>query len=180
MAVQRYRSSHDQSRGSIMKLLNRLFCLVMWVPASQAAFAAPPCPLAGTWTLVAADLIRPDGTRDRDFGAAPKGLMMIDAEGRYSVQIYASERPRFASGEKKTGTPAEFAAAVTGASTHFGTVAIDEAARTLTFSIASAAFPNWEGARQKRSYELNGDELSYRVPPRPDGNIPLSVWRRVR
>jgi len=163
-----------------MKLLNRLFCLVMWVPASQAAFAAQPCPLAGTWTLVAADFIRPDGVRERDYGAAPKGLMMIDAEGRYAVQIYKSERPRFISGDKKTGTPAEFEAAAMGSSTHFGAISIDTAARTLTFDIAGSAFINWEGTKQKRSYELNGDELSYRVPPRPDGNIPLSVWRRLR
>ena len=162
-----------------MKLVNRLFCLFMWVPAAQAA-AEPPNPLAGTWTLVAADLIRPDGSRARDYGAAPAGLMMIDAQGRYAVQIYKSERPRFAGADKKNGTPAEFEAAVMGSSAHFGTVAVDEAARTLTFSIANAAFPNWEGTQQKRSYELNGDELSYRVPARPDGNIPLSVWRRVR
>jgi hypothetical protein len=159
--------------------MNRLFCLFMWVPAAQAA-AEPPNPLAGTWALVAADLIRPDGSRARDYGAAPAGLMMIDAHGRYAVQIYKSERPRFAGADKKNGTPAEFEAAVMGSSAHFGTVAVDEAARTLTFSIASAAFPNWEGTQQKRSYELNGDELSYRVPARPDGNIPLSVWRRVR
>jgi len=163
-----------------MKLLNRLFCLVMWVPATQAAMAAQPCPLAGTWTLVAADVIRPDGVRERDYGAAPKGSMMIDAEGRYAVQIYKAERPRFASGDKKTGTPTEFEAAAMGSSAHFGTVAVDEAGRTLAFDIASSAFTNWEGTRQKRSYELNGDELSYRVPPRPDGNIPLSVWRRLR
>jgi hypothetical protein len=164
-----------------MKLLNRLFCLVMWVPATQATAApAPDFPLAGTWTLVAADLIRPDGVRVRDYGDAPPGLMMIDAQGRYTVQIYRSDRPRFASGDKKTGTPAEFEAAVMGSSTHFGTVAIDKEARTLTFSIATAAFSNWEGTQQKRSYELNGDELSYRVPARPDGYIPLSVWRRVR
>jgi hypothetical protein len=163
-----------------MKLLNRLFCLVMWVPASQAAYAAQPCPLAGTWTLVAADFIRPDGVRERDYGAAPKGLMIIDAEGRYAVQIYKSERPRFASGDKKTGTAVEFEAAAMGSSAHFGTVAVDEASHTLTFDIASSAFVNWEGTRQKRSYQLSGDELSYQVPPRPDGNIPLSVWRRLR
>jgi hypothetical protein len=163
-----------------MKLLNRLFCLAMWVPASQAAMAAQSSPLAGTWTLVAADVIRPDGVRERDYGAAPRGLMMIDAEGRYAVQIYKSERPLFAGGDKKTGTTAEFEAAVMGSSTHFGTVAIDTVAHTLTFDIASSAFTNWEGTRQKRSYELNGDELSYRVPARPDGSVPLSVWRRLR
>jgi hypothetical protein len=168
-----------------MKLLKTLYCLAMWVPTSQAALitpapaAAPPFPLAGTWTLVAADLIRPDGSRARDFGAAPTGMMMIDAAGRYTVQIYQSERPRFASGEKKTGTAVEFAAAVMGSSTHFGTISIDTLTHTLTFSIGSAGFSNWEGTQQKRRYELTGNELSYRVPARPDGNVPLSVWRRL-
>jgi hypothetical protein len=26
---------------------------------------------------------------------------------------------------------------------------------------------------------LHGDELRYRVPARPDGGIPISVWRRL-
>ena len=163
-----------------MKLLNQLFCLVMWVPASHAAMAAQACPLAGSWTLVAADVIRPDGVREHDYGDAPQGLMMIDAEGRYTAQIYKSERPLYASGDKKAGTAAEFEAAALGSSTHFGTLTIDTETHTLTFHITSSAFKNWEGTQQKRSYELNGDELSYRVPARPDGSVPLSVWRRVR
>ncbi|QJD92127.1 lipocalin-like domain-containing protein [Duganella dendranthematis] len=162
-----------------MKILNRLFCLMMWVPAHQAAMAAQPFPLAGTWTLVAADRLLPDGARLHDYGDAPSGLMMIDSEGRYTVQIYQQGRPRFASGDKKSGSEQEFRATVEGSSTHFGRLTIDEPSRTLTFVIESAAFSNWEGTRQERRYELKGDELSYRVPARPDGQIPLSVWRRV-
>jgi hypothetical protein len=162
-----------------MKILNRLFCLMMWVPAHHAAMAAQPFPLAGTWTLVAADRLLPDGARLHDYGDAPSGLMMIDSEGRYTVQIYQQGRPRFASGDKKSGSEQEFRAAVEGSSTHFGRLTIDEPSRTLTFVIESAAFSNWEGTRQERRYELKGDELSYRVPARPDGQIPLSVWRRV-
>jgi hypothetical protein len=135
--------------------------------------------LAGTWTLVAADVIHPDGTRARDFGAAPKGLLLIDGEGRYSLQIFKAERPRFAAGDKLAGTEAEYKAAVLGSSTHFGTIRLDAAAGTLTFMIDAASFPNWEGAVQTRRYELNGDELSYRVPPRPDGDVPISVWHRT-
>lgn len=163
-----------------MKLLNRLFCLTMWVPVHQAALAAQPFPLAGTWTLVAADKILPDGSRQHDYGDAPSGLLMIDTDGRYTLQIYRQERPRFTGGDKKTGTPQEFRAAVEGSSTHFGRLAIDEPSQTLTFIIESAAFSNWEGSRQERRYELNGDELRYRVPARPDGQVPLSVWRRLR
>jgi hypothetical protein len=149
--------------------------------AAAALHAEPAAPnLTGTWTLVAADVIHPGGTRARDFGSAPKGLLLIDGEGHYSLQIYKAERPRFATGDKLAGTDAEYKAAVLGSSTHFGTVSANAAAGTLTFRIDAASFPNWEGAVQTRRYEMQGDELSYRVPPRPDGDIPVSVWRRLK
>ena len=159
-----------------------MFCLISALSASVARADTSPATLslAGTWTLVAADVIHADGTHARDYGAAPKGLLLIDAQGRYSLQIFKAERPRFASGDKLTGTPAEYEAAVLGSSTHFGTISVDPAGGTLTFHIENASFPNWEGAQQQRHYELNGDELSYRVPPRPDGNTPISIWRRVK
>ena len=154
-----------------------LFCLMS--ASLPAAVAGAEVSLAGTWTLVAADVLHADGTRGRDYGAAPKGLLLIDARGHYSLQIFKAERPRFASGDKATGTPAEYQAAVLGSSTHIGTISVEPAAGTLTFKIESASFPNWEGTEQKRTFELSGDELTYRVPARPDGNIPISVWRRL-
>ena len=33
---------------------------------------------------------------------------------------------------------------------------------------------------QTRAFELHGDTLSYRVPPRPNGDVPISVWRRSK
>jgi hypothetical protein len=135
--------------------------------------------LAGTWTLVAADVVHTDGTRTRDYGSAPKGLLIIDREGHYSLQIFKSERPRFASGDKLTGTEPEYKAAVLGSSTHFGSLTVDPANGTLTFKIDAASFPNWEGEAQTRHYELNGDELSYGVAARPNGDKPISVWRRL-
>ncbi|WP_157450034.1 lipocalin-like domain-containing protein [Bradyrhizobium sp. ARR65] len=156
--------------------------LLITAPASSALRAdSPPAafPLAGTWTLLAADVLHADGTRTRDYGAAPKGLLLIDAAGHYSLQIFKSERPRFAAGDKLAGTDAEYKAAVLGSSTHYGTIALDAAGGALTFKIDAASFPNWEGNTQTRHYELKGDELSYRVPARPDGNTPISVWRRL-
>jgi hypothetical protein len=149
---------------------------------ATATLRADPAisPLAGTWMLVAADVVHPDGSHDRDYGAAPRGLLLIDGEGHYSLQIFKAERPRFASGDKATATEAEFKAAVLGSSTHFGEISVDQAASTLTFKIDAASFPNWEGAAQTRRFELKGDELSYHVPPRPNGDVPISVWRRVK
>jgi hypothetical protein len=168
----------DRLKAGIIGML----CLIsaLSAPVARADTSPATLSLAGTWTLVAADVIHADGTHARDYGAAPKGLLLIDAQGRYSLQIFKAERPRFASGDKLTGTPAEYEAAVLGSSTHFGTISVDPADGTLTFHIENASFPNWEGAQQQRHYELNGDELSYRVPPRPDGNTPISIWRRVK
>ncbi|MCL1633632.1 lipocalin-like domain-containing protein [Luteimonas sp. SX5] len=144
-----------------------------------AAASAQESPLRGTWTLVAADQIRPDGERVRDYGENPKGRLIVDAAGRYSLQIFKSERPRFVGPDKGNGTADEFKAAVMGSSTHFGTVTVDAKEGLLLFAIESASFPNWEGTVQKRKYKLEGRTLSYRVPPRPDGRIPVSVWRKL-
>jgi hypothetical protein len=172
-------------KNQLMKIAAMLktgaIAMLCWMSvARSAAIAHADSTLAGTWSLLAADVIHVDGTRTRDYGAAPRGLLLIDQQGHYSLQIFKAERPKFASGDKLTATQAEYEAAVLGSSTHFGTVSVDQAAGTLTFKIENASFPNWEGTEQKRKFELNGDELSYRVPPRPDGNTPISVWRRLK
>ncbi|MGO4222197.1 lipocalin-like domain-containing protein [Lysobacter sp. TAF61] len=146
--------------------------------ARDAASFEKVSPLRGTWTLVAADKVLPGGGLARDYGERPKGRLVVDDQGRYSLQIFKSERVRFATDSKADGSADEFKSAVMGSSTHYGTVTIDSEANLLVFSIEGSSFPNWEGTVQKRQYKLDGDELSYRVPPRPDGSVPISVWHR--
>lgn len=162
--------------------LAALACLLpglAWSSAGQATDNPNDLSLAGTWTLVAADVLHPDGSRSRDYGDAPKGLLLIDRKGHYSLQIYRADRPRFAHRDKAKGSAEEFRAATLGASTHFGTLAVQAAGHQLVFHIEGASFPNWEGQAQSRTFELQGDTLSYRVPPRPNGEVPISVWRRM-
>ena len=159
--------------------------LVLGVLAFTAV-AAPdqpraPMPVAGVWTLVAADRVGSDGVRKPDYGAHPHGRMVVEQDGRYATQIYSDERPRFAGGDKAHATPDELAKSVLGMSAHFGTISIDVAAATLTFHIERSAFPNWEATEQRRHYELHGDELTYQVPASAstDGSIAISVWKRA-
>jgi hypothetical protein len=141
--------------------------------------ATPQSPLRGTWALVAAEKLLPGGERVADYGASPSGRLIVDAQGRYSLQIFKSERHRFAAGDKARGTADEFESAVVGSSTHYGTIVVDPERHTLTFRIEGASFPNWEGASQQREYTLDQGVLTYRVPPRPDGAIPVSVWKKL-
>lgn len=163
-----------------MKLLTgALVAMVAGMAARDAQVPTRVFPLQGTWTLVAADKVLPDGETTRDYGENPKGRLVVDAKGRYSLQIFKSERLHFASDSKADGSVDELRSAVMGSSTHYGTMTIDERARMLVFSIEGSSFLNWEGTTQRRQYKLDGTELRYKVPPRADGSIPVSVWRRL-
>jgi hypothetical protein len=137
--------------------------------------------LQGTWVMEAAYEISADGMRTTNFGEHPKGLFVVDAKGRYSLQIFRTNRAPFASGDKTNGTPDEYRQAVLGSSTHFGRVSIDRAKHQLDFDLEAASFPNWDGKRQVRDYTFKDGVLSYAVPASAygGGTVAYSVWRRV-
>jgi hypothetical protein len=137
-------------------------------------------PLTGTWELLDAYEIKPDGSRIYPYSQHPVGIFIVDATGRYSLQIYRPERPKFVSGDKAKGTTDEYRTALIGVSAHIGRCEVDTARGMVIFRIEHSVFPNLEGATQKRLYQLNGDIFSYRIPTQASGNLPVSVWRRVR
>ncbi|MFZ6875423.1 lipocalin-like domain-containing protein [Undibacterium sp. Di27W] len=138
--------------------------------------------LTGTWTLIAAPEIHADGSRVETFGEHPQGLLIIDDSGRYSLQIYKSGRNKFAAGDKRKGTEAEFRAAVLDTSSHYGRCFIDAERNVLVFRIEHASFPNWDGSEQARQFELKANELTYRVPASASGNgtTAISSWKKIR
>jgi hypothetical protein len=153
--------------------------------ASPASIAAPQHTelqsLEGTWVMTAAYEVLADGRRTTNYGEHPHGLLMVDARGRYSLQIFRPDRPKFASGVKATGTAAEYRNAVVGSSTHTGRVALDASKRQLTFTIETSSYPNWEGTQQVRAYSFADDTLTYSVPASASGNgtVAYSIWKRA-
>src|SRR5258708_4013781 len=77
-----------------------------------AAQAQPEKPLkdavVGTWALLVDDGVKADGTHVANFGPNPEGLMILTADGHYSVQMMRTiNRPKFASNNRTTGTADE-------------------------------------------------------------------------
>jgi hypothetical protein len=95
------------------------------------------------------------------------------------LEIFRSDRLRFASGDRAKGTPEEYKDAVLSASCHFGTYIVDFAKGTITFHIERASYPNWDETTRVSGFTLEGDQLTWRVSPRPDGSIPVSVFSRM-
>jgi len=152
--------------------------LALLATAPLAGIAQPPS-IVGTWALAGAEKLLPDGTRIADYGPNPHGLVIFTANGYYSVQIYRAERLKFSSGDKLKGTPAEYRDASLSTSVHFGRYSLNAANHTITFRIDRSSFPNQDDTTQVRPYEMKGDELSWKVAPRPDGSVPITILRRV-
>jgi hypothetical protein len=160
-----------------IKCKHLLLLTVLWSGVLTAA--AQSGSIVGTWTLTAADKLLPDGTRTSDFGDNPHGLVIFTADGHYSVEIYRADRAKFSSDDRAKVSTEEYKNAALSMSVHFGRYTVDPAKHTISFQIDRASWPNWDDTVQVRTYELKGDELSWKVAPRPDGSIPITVLRRV-
>lgn len=158
-------------------LLNGLLCMMIMLPALPAL--AQSNQLVGTWELIAADKLLPDGQRVADYGTAPHGIAIFTTDGHYVVEIFRTVRAKFASGDPGNGTLEEYKSAFLDHSCHFGTYSIDPIKGSISFHIDRAANAQWDQTTQVRSFVLKGDTLSWQVPARPDGSIPISVFRRI-
>ena len=136
--------------------------------------------LVGSWILVS--LTAGNGAKQTlPYGANPKGTMMVDANGRFSITVVRSDLPRFASDNRMTGTPEENTAIVQGCIAYFGTYSIDEATHVITVNVEGSTFPNFDGGTQTRILSFNRDEMTYLNPtPSMGGGTAKVTYRRAR
>jgi hypothetical protein len=137
--------------------------------------------LIGTWTLVSTEDTEPNGTKHQYFGVNPKGIMILDAGGRYAQVAGRSDRPKFTgSGNLRLNTPAaQYGEAARAFAGNFGTWSVNEADKTLTRRYEAALVPNVEGADQKNSVSLAGDEMRL-VSTSAAGLRTEAVYRRAK
>jgi Lipocalin-like domain len=136
--------------------------------------------LIGSWTLIS--LTAGEGAaQTMPYGPNPKGTMMVDGNGRFSITVVRSDLPGFASDNRMSGTPEENAAVVHGSIAYFGTYSIDETTHVITVDVEASTFPNFSGGRQTRILSFNGDEVTYLNPTPSMGGGPAKVtYRRVK
>ena len=117
--------------------------------------------LVGIWTAVSAETTAPNGAKQQFYGAPAKGILILDAGGRYAQVLARPGRPKFKSINRFSfeATPEELKVAVIGTVATFGTWSVDEANKTISRRPEASLLPNDEGIEQKYSVSLSGDEL---------------------
>jgi hypothetical protein len=159
------------NRRSVI-ILSVITALGLALPASRG-FAQSAKDLVGSWTAVSVDA----------YGPNPKGSLIFETNGRFSLQLMRPDLPKYASNDRTRGTPAEYKATVEGSISYFGTYSVS--GTDLILHVESSTFPNWTGTDQKRiNLSVTADDLNY-TNPAPSGGgaaaaaAPL-VWKRIK
>src|SRR5438045_5835529 len=120
--------------------------LVSWAaPATAQTMKS----VAGAYSVVKVDA----------YGPKARGMMVLTPDGHYTISLARETLPKFAGNVRTKGTAEENKAVIDGSIFHFGKYTIDDGGKSITFHIQASAFPNWDGATQKRALKVAGDEL---------------------
>jgi hypothetical protein len=138
--------------------------------------------IVGTWDFVVAEVTAPDGKKSYPFGETPKGILIFTPDGRFAQIHIASDVPKLASNNRLTGTAEEYAEIMRRSVSVFGTYTIDEDKKTVTYHIASASFPNWQGESQTRTIDKLSDEEFVNTNPNVAGGrgSASNIYRRAK
>jgi lipocalin-like protein len=132
--------------------------------------------LIGDWTLVAVNA--PNATIQN---GPNDGFVTFGPSGRFSFALLSSNVPKFASGNRNSGTADENKAVVQGSIAYFGTYSVNEADGTFTFHVERCSYPNWAGTNQLRLItSLTTEELKYTNPSASFGGTAELVWKRAK
>jgi hypothetical protein len=135
--------------------------------------------LVGTWILVQAIDVRPDGSTSDPWGTNPKGTYMFDAGGHFSQMLLRADLPKYAN--RAQGTPEQNKAVVQGSVAMYGTYAVNEADKVITVHYEGSTFAGFNGTDGKRTItSLTADELKLTNPATSTGFRADSVWRRAK
>jgi hypothetical protein len=119
--------------------------------------------IVGTW-LPVSQYVDQEGKRVEPFGSSPKGLVVYDSNGRFSLVLQRSALPKFASNNRMSGTADENKAIVQGSIAYFGRYSVDEKDGKLLLHYEGSTFPNWDGEDQVRLIAIEGDQLNMISP----------------
>jgi hypothetical protein len=155
-------------------------CATLWTTPVSAQQKPLKAQLVGAWTLVSIEVTPTDGTKRPGFGGPnAKGILILDASGRYAQVTGRPDRPKLSTTNRQEIPAAELGEAARSFGAGFGTWTANEPGRTLVQKTELGLIPESAGNETKSSLALAGDELRL-VNSRPAGGTTELVYRRAK
>jgi hypothetical protein len=124
--------------------------------------------ISGVWRLLAWRRVGENGSLTYPLGEAVDGLLIYTPQGAMAVQMTSANRSNIDSADPLGGDAAQRAAAYSSCLAYFGSYEVR--GNEVIHTISSSLYPNWSGTNAARPFEINGDQLTLRTPPSPDGS----------
>jgi len=161
----------------VMPTLTALVSLSLGITVAAAtAMAQTANDLVGTWMNVSVSLIRADGSKADAFGSNMKGLTVFESNGHFVTAVGRTDLPKFASGNRMTGTAEENKAVVQGSLAFFGTYTV--ANKIVTLKVEGGTWPGWIGADEQQTIvSFTGDELKFTQLASAGGTAEVTLKR---
>jgi hypothetical protein len=132
--------------------------------------------LVGSWKLVSAVNKAADGVTGDAFGSSPAGMIIFAEDGHFALVSARADLPKFASDNRKLGTPEENKAVVEGSIGLFGTYAVAD--KTITFKVEGGTWPGWSGTEQKGiDVSYMADDLKWTIASSTGGTTDVTLKR---
>lgn len=132
--------------------------------------------LTGAWSLVAYERVLQDGRSVALMGADPKGMIVFDPAGHFSLILARSDLPD----PDRTKTPDDAKAIAEGMRASFGTFRLTDNGRLRSIQL-HADFPDASAGRDQFATikSLTGDEGEYDMS-QPFGAFIRLAWKRAK
>jgi hypothetical protein len=135
--------------------------------------------LIGAWDLVSIEVIAKDGSKRPGFGGPKaKGILILDASGRYAQVTGNPERPKLSTTVRKDIPAAELGEAARTFGARYGAWSVDEADRTLTLTNVLPMIADPAEAARKAAATVSGKEL--KLVESQTGSRTEFVFQRAR
>ena len=138
--------------------------------------------LIGTWRLVSAEALRPDGSLQPfpEFGPHPIGYLMYDKTGHMCVTLANPNPPHWADPAKPSDT--ERAMSHRAMEAYCGTYEVREKEGRVIHRPELAEWPYYIGSVQVRNFHIEGDRLILSLeetPPNGEKRRSQITWEKV-
>ena len=133
--------------------------------------------LVGTWSMDSNVEEYTDGKKV-PWDANAKGMVMFDSGGRFTLMLAEVGIRKMVEGNPAANPVGKMIS-------YFGTYAVNEADKTLTYKIVGGSFPAWDGTEQKRLVTtIDAGKLVYKaVAPLPSAAgpfVPVLTFSRMK
>ena len=133
--------------------------------------------IVGTWKTVSI-YNEQGGKKEHLYSDKPIGVTVFDKSGTYISWLSKPDLPKIAAGNRLKGTDAEYRAVMQGMVAGVGTYTVE--GDTVHIKWTASSYPNRVGTTEKRTYKVNGDELTSVNPTAASGGVSHSKLVRVK